>query len=93
MSNVEKTRENMFKCLCMKKCPSYSFSCKVKNMPSNTLLVMSDMEKKVHAETFFCAYDKSTCIEEEKGCVCPECEVYKKYNLDKMYYCTEDGGK
>ena len=53
MSNVEKTRENMFKCLCMKKCPSYSFSCKVKNMPSNTLLVMSDMEKKVHAETFF----------------------------------------
>jgi hypothetical protein len=48
---------------------------------------------KIHAETMFCAYEKSHCIEEEHGCICNECELFKEYNLDKLYFCTADGGK
>lgn len=93
MSKVEKTKGNLIKCLCMKTCPSYGFACKMTSLPSNTILLVSDMEKKLHAETMFCAYEKSTCIDEEKGCMCGSCEVFKKYGLDRGYFCITDGGK
>lgn len=92
MSKVAKTKENLKKCLCMK-CPSYTFSCKVKSMPGNMILMVSDKEKKLHAEAMFCAYEKSHCIDEEKGCNCPTCELYKEYNLGKTYFCTTQDGK
>lgn len=92
MSKVDKTKENLKKCLCMK-CPSYNFACKVKSMPGNVILMMSDMSDKIHAEAMFCAYEKSDCIEEEKGCLCGTCEVFKEYDLGKGYFCTTLGGK
>ncbi|QRN86824.1 DUF2769 domain-containing protein [Clostridia bacterium] len=92
MSNVPKTKENLKKCLCMK-CPSYTFACKVKSMPGNAILMMSDMDKKLHAEAMYCAYEKSNCISEDKGCICSTCELYKEYGLTNGYYCTADGGK
>lgn len=92
MSTVEKTKANLIKCKCLF-CPSYEFACKVESMPSNVLLLIGDMDKKVHAEKLFCAYEKSTCIEEEKGCLCPTCDVQKEYGLEKLYYCLADGGK
>jgi len=58
MKIVPKTKENLKKCLCMK-CPSYNFACKVKSMPSNVILMLSDKEKKIHAESMFCAYEPS----------------------------------
>jgi hypothetical protein len=91
MSMVAKTKENLKKCLCMK-CPSYSFACKVKSMPGNMILMMGKMDG-IHAEAMFCAYEKSQCIDEEKGCICGTCEVFKEYNLGKGYFCTVTGGK
>lgn len=92
MVNVPKTKKNLLKCRCMV-CPSYTFSCKMKSMPGNTILILSDMDKKIHAETMFCAYETSNCIEAEKGCICAACEVYKEYQLEKIYFCTTEGGK
>jgi len=92
MSKVAKTKENLKKCDCMK-CPSYTFSCKVKSMPGNIILIVGDMEEKLHAEAMFCAYEKSRCIDEEKGCICPTCELFTENNLDKTYFCLNPDGK
>ncbi len=92
MSKVERTKENLKKCLCMK-CPSYSFTCKMMSMPGNVILMMGNMEDKPHAEAMFCAYEKSNCIKEEKGCLCATCELFKEYNLEKTYFCTATDGK
>ncbi len=93
MSMVPRTRENLIKCRC-KSCPSYTFTCKMMAMPGNMILLIDPMDNdKLHAETMFCAYDKSQCINEEKGCECGNCEVFKKYELGKTYFCTVTGGK
>ena len=92
MSKVSKTKENLKKCICMK-CPSYTFDCKMKSMPGNVILKMGDMEEKIHAEAMFCAYEKSNCIDEEKGCLCATCENFKEYELGKSYFCQVNGGK
>ena len=90
MSTVTRTKENLKKCQCMK-CPTYTFMCKMKSMPSNIMAMMGDIGKKDHMEAMYCAFDKSKCIDEEKGCICMTCELFKEYNLDKAYYCL--GGK
>ncbi|MDW7668748.1 MAG: DUF2769 domain-containing protein [Bacillota bacterium] len=92
MSKVAKTKENLKKCLCMK-CPSYTFSCKMKSMPGNVILMMGSTEDKIHAEAMFCAYEKSRCIDEEKGCICGTCELFKEYELENKYFCTTTDGK
>lgn len=91
METVEKTKHNLIACKCLF-CPSYDFACKVESMPSNTLLLIGNMDKKIHAEKLFCAYEPSNCIAEEKGCLCPTCEVQKTYGLEKTYYCLAQGG-
>lgn len=93
MEKVEKTKENILKCKC-KSCPSYTFVCKLMAMPGNIILLVDNMDDdKLHAETMFCAYEKSQCINEEKGCNCGSCEVFKKYDLNNTYFCTVNGGK
>ena len=92
MSKVEKTKDNLKKCICMK-CPSYNFACKMKSMPGNMILMMGNMEDKIHAEAMFCAYEKSSCIDEEKGCICGQCELFKEHDLGKLYFCTVTDGK
>ena len=92
MASVEKTKGNLIACKCFS-CPSYEFACKVESMPSNVLLLFGNMDKKLQAEKLFCAYEESTCITEEKGCLCPACPVTEKYDLDKVYYCLERGGR
>jgi hypothetical protein len=92
MPKVEKTKKNLFKCLC-KKCPTYSFGCKMAAIPGNIILLIDPSDETLHAESMFCAYGKSHCISEEKGCTCPKCEVYKEYELQNTYYCLRDGGK
>lgn len=92
MERIQKTKENLKKCQCMK-CPSYNFACKVKSMPGNLIFKRSKMDSKIHAEIMFCVYEPSDCIDEEKGCQCIECELFKEYDLKKRYFCIEDGGK
>lgn len=92
MKIVPKTKENLKKCMCMK-CPSYNFACKVRAMPGNVILKIGDVEKKLHAEALFCAFEPSHCIDEEKGCNCVKCEVLKENELDKGYFCMVEGGK
>ncbi|MDW7739105.1 MAG: DUF2769 domain-containing protein [Bacillota bacterium] len=92
MQKVPKTRKNLLKCLC-KKCPTYSFTCKMMSIPGNIILLMDTKDDRLHAETMFCAYSKSQCIKDEKGCICRKCEVYKENELSGMYFCLEDGGK
>jgi hypothetical protein len=92
MQDVEKSKSNLIACKCFS-CPSYAFACKVESMPSNVLLLIGNMDKKVHAEKLFCAYEKSDCITEEKGCLCPTCEVQINNKLEHVYYCLENEGK
>lgn len=93
MKKVKRTRENLAKCLC-KECPSYTFTCKLMAMPGNVILLIDPMDdESLHAETMFCAYNKSQCINEEKGCKCPDCEVNKENDLGKTYFCISEGGK
>ncbi len=93
MGNVEKSMENLKKCICMK-CPSYSFACKMKSMPKNVMsMVKGDLENTEHLEGLFCAFEKSKCIDEEKGCICATCDVYKENELSNLYYCLETNGK
>lgn len=87
---VARTRENLGKCMCMK-CPTYTFMCKIRNMPGNIMAMMRDIGKVDHMEAMFCAFGDSKCIADEKGCICATCAVYTENNLDKMYYCL--GGK
>ncbi|MCD4821048.1 MAG: DUF2769 domain-containing protein [Methanococcoides sp.] len=93
MGNVEKSKENLSKCMCMK-CPSYTFACKVKSMPGNMVHMMKgDVSEAEHMEGLFCAFGKSKCITDKKGCVCGECEVYIENNLSDQYYCLDQNGK
>lgn len=36
----------------------------------------------------FCLVGKSKCIEEKKGCTCPDCPVTAKMSLKWGYYCV-----
>lgn len=91
MSIVEKTKENLEMCNCLK-CPSYTTSCKVKEMPHNMLDMFKGIENIDGLENLFCAYTKSRCIEEDKGCLCNVCRVHDKYDLKDGHYCISEGG-
>lgn len=93
MKKVERTKENLMKCQC-KSCPTYTFTCKLMAAPGNIILLFDTMnDNRLHAETMFCAYNKSQCITDEKGCKCSSCEVHKENGLDTIYFCTNTGGK
>ena len=90
---VEKSKDNLKKCICMS-CPSYTKGCKMRTMPKNMLtMIRGNLSKKDHFEGLFCAFEKSNCLVEEKGCICATCDVYKENKLNKLYYCTQTGGK
>lgn len=86
MAKVAKTRENLQKCRC-NECPSYTLGCKVKNYPFNLLRMIEGLEHAEHFEGMFCAYGASKCIEEEKGCLCENCDVFHENNLCRDEYC------
>ena len=88
---VERSKENLSHCICTS-CPTYTLGCKVKNMPENLLKLAENLEKVDHYEKMFCAFDKSHCIKEDKGCICADCEVHRKYNLNRQDYCIVTGG-
>ncbi len=88
---VAKTKENLQDCRC-RECPSYTTGCKIKNYPINMLKLLNDLEKTDHFEGMFCAFEKSHCIEEDKGCLCEECPIHAKYGLVREDYCIKTGG-
>jgi len=89
---VEKTKENLKKCICMS-CPSYTTSCKFKEMPGNVMtMVTGKLGKAKHFEGMFCAYEKSNCITEKNGCNCSACVLERECGLDHGYFCLKDGG-
>lgn len=88
---VAKTKENLKNCRCME-CPSYTAGCKIRNYPVNLFKLMDDLDNIEHFEGMFCAFEKSNCIEEDKGCLCEECPVHAKYNLVREDYCLKTGG-
>lgn len=92
MSQVAKSKDNLAKCQCMK-CPTYTMMCKMLNMPGNVISMMGDVAEKEHIEAMYCAFNKSKCIAEEKGCMCGQCLVHAENNLDKGYYCLVTSGK
>jgi len=89
---VEKSIENMDKCLCMK-CLSYTSHCKMKNAPENFLQLLENYRKTSHYEKMYCAYEQSHCIKNMQKCLCGECEVFYKYNLKNEFYCIKTGGQ
>ena len=91
MQKVDKTTENIKLCRCMT-CQSYTEHCKLKNAPENFLKSLENLQNMQHYEKLYCAFEKSNCIYQDKGCVCSECEVYKNYNLQNHDYCLHTGG-
>ena len=91
MVYVARTKENLERCKCMD-CPSYTLGCKIKNMPGNLFKLINDFENTDHFEGMYCAFEKSHCIEESKGCLCSECEIYHKYRLSHRDFCLTNGG-
>lgn len=91
MQKVAKTEENLQKCKCMS-CPSYTDSCKIMNTPGNILKLMENFSAQKHYEKMFCAFEKSHCIKEDKGCLCHDCEICKKYDLNSQEFCLRNGG-
>ena len=89
---VERSIENMDKCLCMK-CISYTNMCKIKNAPENFLKLLENYKETNHYEKLYCAYEQSHCIKDMQECMCSKCEVYHKYNLQKEYFCIKSGGQ
>lgn len=88
---VARTKENLKKCICLH-CPSYTTTCKMKNMPENLLKMMENLKDVDHFEGMYCAFDKSHCIHEDRGCICEKCEVHKEYDLKREEYCLKTGG-
>jgi hypothetical protein len=79
--------------MCMK-CPSYTFTCKIKAMPNSIVeMLKKDISKVEHMEGMFCAFGKSNCITDDKGCICGSCEVHKENNLPNGDYCFVLNGK
>ena len=91
MVYVARTKENLERCKCMD-CPSYTLGCKIKNMPANLYKLMGNLDETEHFEGMFCAFEKSNCIEEGRGCLCGECEIFHKYRLNRQDFCLTDGG-
>ena len=91
MVYVARTKENLERCKCMS-CPSYTLGCKLKNMPGNLYKMMENLENIEHFEGMYCAFEKSRCINEDKGCVCSSCDIYNEYKLKKEDYCLANGG-
>ena len=65
---------------------------KIKNVPENLFKLMEDLDNVEHYESMFCAFEKSHCIEEDRGCLCDTCPVHAEYNLNREEYCLKDGG-
>lgn len=92
MHTVARTSENLQKCRCSV-CPSYTTRCKVKNYPLNLLRIIDGIDNMEHFEAMFCAFGKSNCIHEDKGCLCENCEVFSENNLSKDEYCMSANGR
>lgn len=89
METVEKNTQNLMKCLC-KKCPSYTFLCKIQATPNIVHSLVSGLESTDHMESMFCAFGPSKCLEEKKGCLCGECGVFREHKLSQYYYCVSE---
>ena len=89
---VERSKENLKQCKCMH-CPSYTMGCMLKSMPLDIVHMIEGIEKQTHFEGMFCAFEKSHCIKEDKGCACATCPLTAKYKLTRTSYCLADGGK
>lgn len=88
--HVEKTIENASKCLCLQ-CPSYTRYCHLKN-ENEVLNNLPNIGERSHFEMMFCAFEQSNCIHENRGCLCLQCPVHKKYELNNEDYCLSTGG-
>mgnify|MGYP000822564761 CR=1 FL=1 len=89
---VAKTKDNLKACKCLD-CPSYTLGCKILNTPGNLVKLMEDLDEVNHYEKMFCAFEKSKCIHEDRGCLCDTCPVHSKYNLSREDYCLKTGGE
>ncbi|MBR1373257.1 DUF2769 domain-containing protein [bacterium] len=87
---VHKTLENARNCKCLQ-CPSYTTTCKIRNKMSDHTDVLHRLND-AHWELLFCAFEKSNCIHENRGCLCSSCAVHKKYALNNEDYCLHSGG-
>lgn len=85
---VERTKDNLKSCQCMH-CPSYTTGCKIKSMPENIVNLMEGLNEAKHFEGMFCAFERSDCIKENKGCFCSDCPIHNKYGLKSGAYCLK----
>jgi len=91
MGQVAKTVSNAVRCICVK-CPSYTLGCMLRGMPVNLKALAGGLGNAGHMEGMFCAFEKSRCINQDKGCLCFKCPLYKANGLEKKSYCLATGG-
>lgn len=87
MSKVSRTIENLKKCKCVT-CPSFTTICKLKAVPGDIKEMAGGLDKAKHFEGMFCAFEKSDCIHDHKGCKCHSCKIEEEYGLKEEYFCT-----
>lgn len=79
-------KENIIRCLCPT-CPVQENSACVKENMMNFQEVLQSSEDPEPEDYpgMYCANGKADCedIDTGKDCICPECPVYKKYELER----------
>ena len=86
MTKVAHTMENFKRCKCLT-CPSYTTTCKLKEVPRDLAKMVEGVGKVDHLDGMFCAFGKSECITKNKGCVCMTCAVFADHGLTSGFYC------
>ncbi len=93
--NVPFSKDTVTNCLCPS-CPVQQDSQCVKDKTRNMQAALSSNSLNPSAiPAAYCATGKATCqdIDTNQDCICPNCSVFNKYNLDNgtpvMYYCKD----
>jgi hypothetical protein len=68
--------DKMTRCLCTRKCPSYSVCAKIREQRFFCMKGKSP----------------TNCVHDEVGCICPECPVGNELGKTRVYYCRYDEG-
>ena len=91
------TKDNIIRCLCPT-CPVQQNSACVKKkmMDFQEVLQSSEDPKPEDYPGMYCSNGKADCtdIDTRKDCICPDCPVYKKYDLkvaDPAFLYCKDG--
>jgi hypothetical protein len=80
-------------CVC-KNCPTYNAAIEASIKHYRSMGDTAPDNRSLHEQalgTYFCYYDKSGRIRDDKGCICKSCPVGKQAKLVNSFYCIRGG--